>query len=104
MHRPRLATVSYRRSPRTGAAGHKLSFAMSSKILSRGTREWQLSGDESERYFGSTPPTPVARRITVNDRFKAETGLRNMESLQRFLIDTPWESTGLNNSSRHSTA
>jgi hypothetical protein len=40
--------------PRTHAAGHNRSFPTRSKILAQRTREWQVSGDEPERFVGST--------------------------------------------------
>jgi len=43
-----------------------LSFAVNSGILSRGTREWQVSGDESELHFGSSRPSAVLRDALEN--------------------------------------
>jgi hypothetical protein len=50
-------------APATRASqfGHKPSFPTRSKILSRTTYEWQVSGEKTEPLFGSTRPAAVAR-------------------------------------------
>ena len=64
-HRARLvgplhhAEPTSDRRPRLSLTGQNPSSPTCSKLLSRSTYEWQVSGEDSEPHFGATPPSAV---------------------------------------------